>query len=77
MDKKCELLFTGLSGTNECKILCRTGTDTEDPFAVPRRVEVAAPHSRLFWISPQFQLDLVLRNGLTEEMEAKLLREVD
>ena len=77
MDKKCEVLFTGLSGTNECKILCRTGTDTEDPMAVPRRVELAAAHGGLFWISPQFQLDLVMRNGLTQEMEENLLREVD
>jgi len=77
MDKKCEVLFTGLSGTNECKILCRTGTDTGDPTAVPRRVELAASHGGLFWISPTFQLDLVMRNGLTQEMEEELLREVD
>jgi hypothetical protein len=44
---------------------------------VPRRVELAASHGGLFWISPQFQLDLVMRNGLTQEMEENLLREVD
>jgi len=78
MDKKCDVLFTGLSGTNECKILCRTGTDTEDPIAVPRRVELAVSHGGLFWISTAFQLDLVMRgNGLTQEMEEELLREVE
>ena len=71
------MLFTGLRGTDECKILCRIGTDIEDDMAVPRRVELAAQHGGLFWISPAFQLDLVMRNGLTQEMEEDLFREID
>ena len=77
MERMCQVLFTGLRGTDECKILCRIGTDVEDDMAAPRRVELAAPHGGLFWISPAFQLDLVMRNGLTTEMEEDLLREID
>ena len=77
MERVCQVLFTGLRGTDECKILCRIGTDIEDDMAVPRRVELAAPHGGLFWISPAFQLDLVMRNGLTQEMEEDLYREID
>jgi hypothetical protein len=77
MEKMCQILFTGLSGTDECQILCRTGTDIEDPMAVPRRVELEASHGGLFWISPAFQLDLVMRNGLMEEMGEDLMRELD
>ena len=69
MERRCQVLFTELRGTDECKILCRIGTDIGDDMAVPRRVELAAPHGGLFWISPAFQLDLVMRNGLTQEME--------
>ncbi len=30
------------------KNFCRTGTETEDPMAVPRRVKLAAPHGVIY-----------------------------
>ena len=41
-------------GHRRMQNLCRIGTDIEDDMAVPRRVELAAPHGGLFWISPAF-----------------------
>ena len=64
--RECDKFYSRGRGTDECKILCRIGTDIEDDMAVPRRVELAAPHGGLFWISPAFQLDLVMRNGCTQ-----------
>ena len=68
--KRCDVLFTGRDDFNQCKILCFARTENEE--SVPRRVVHAQAHGGLFWISPEFQKDLVHRNGLSAKMEKDL-----
>jgi len=67
MAKRCDVLFTGRDDVDRCKILCFARTEIGE--SVPRRVVHAQAHGGLFWISPEFQKDLVHRNGLSTEME--------
>ena len=45
---------------------------TDYEATVPHRVQGAMPRGGLFWITPEFQEDLVMRNGLSKEKEEDL-----